>query len=501
MNEQILDINQPEGRRLEFKENLSREYRIEKTAVAFSNGAGGEIYLGIKDKAKEVVGFSESEILKLEQQISNIIYENISPGIMPEINILNFQGKYLLRVIVYPGGQTPYFIKSLGLIKGTYIRVGSNNKPADETIIQELDRKKRNISFDSILSYTVPADELDLTIFGNIFLEQTGKKIDSKALETLGLIKKQDGQRLPTTGAILLASSDVKNREFPYSKIECARFKGTTTSETIDSCSITEPLCQQPDLAINFIKRNIKKGSKIKELYRDDRWEYPLDAIREIIVNAVIHRDYSRLGSDIKVAIFDDMLEITSPGTLPPSIDIKNLSSGLSEIRNRTLAPVFKMLNFIEQWGTGFKKLDARLKDYPEIEVKFQEPGISFQVQFIKRISAETGGNLTGQGQELSGNSNGTMSGLSRDYVGTKLGIPGDNVKQILELCNEPAALRDLLLKFELTNKSKFKDRYINPLFEMNFLEFTIPGKPKSPNQKYLTTEKGKILLNSLLHE
>jgi predicted HTH transcriptional regulator len=145
------------------------------------------------------------------------------------------------------------------------------------------------------------------------------------------------------------------------------------------------PICLQPELAIKFVERNIKKGSKIGRVYREERWEYPMLAIRELIINAVIHRDYSFIGKNIKLAIFDDMLEITSPGTLPPSIDITKLSIGQSEIRNKTLAPIFKELGLIEQWGTGFKKLSDELKDYPDIELKLNQPGLSFQVQLIKR--------------------------------------------------------------------------------------------------------------------
>jgi len=498
MNELLSIIAQPEGRRLEFKENLSKGYGIEQTVVAFSNGAGGEIYLGIEDKTKVIIGFSENEILTIEEKISNIIFENTSPSIVPDINIINYDSRYLLKITVYPGGQTPYFISSLGVNKGTYIRVGSSNKPADETIIQELQRKKRNVSFDAMVSQTVSVDDIDLKEFKDYFLDQTGKKITNRALETLGLIKIQDGKQFPTNSAILLSSADIKQREFPYAKIECARFDGTTTSETSDAFTIEGPLCLQPDAALKFIQRNIKKASKIKGVHREEHWEYPLKAIREIIVNAVIHRDYSRPGSDIKVAIFDDMLEVTSPGSLPATIDINNLSSGLSEIRNRTLAPIFKMINLIEQWGTGFQKIADELKIYPEIEVKYLEPGLSFQVQFIKKsIDSKSEKNaVDNQGPSME--QAGTKLGLSWDYVGTKLGISKNDIKKILAQCRKAKSLNEIMLTFKFSNKSKFREKYINPFVELGLLELTILGKPKSPNQKYHTTSEGDIFLNTL---
>jgi predicted HTH transcriptional regulator len=207
----------------------------------------------------------------------------------------------------------------------------------------------------------------------------------------------------------------------------------------------------------------------------------------------IIHRDYSQLGRDIKVALFDDMLEITSPGTLPPSIDINNLSSGLSEIRNRTLAPVFKMLNLIEQWGTGFKKLNDELVNYPEIEVKFIEPGLSFQIQFIKKTYK------IGTKPALSKHQVGIKMGLSWDQVGTKLGSSLEETKMLLQKCFEAAPIAGIMKIYNWSNRTKFKKKYINPMLEMNLIAMTLPDKPNSPNQKYIITGNGSELLNSLL--
>ncbi len=172
---------------------------------------------------------------------------------------------------------------------------------------------------------------------------------------------------------------------FPYAKIECARFKGTDTSVFLDQTTITGPIHTLHEPSMSFIKKNIALSSSIGEVYREDRWEYPLEAIREALGNAIIHRDYSILGSDIKVAIFDDMLEITSPGPLPESMPPEELGTGRSEIRNRVLAPIFKNLKLIEAWGSGIQKIHKTLGDYPEIKLVFREVGHAFQVQFIKK--------------------------------------------------------------------------------------------------------------------
>ncbi|MBP7433753.1 MarR family transcriptional regulator, partial [bacterium] len=137
----------------------------------------------------------------------------------------------------------------------------------------------------------------------------------------------------------------------------------------------------------------------------------PLKAIREAIVNAIIHRDYSIMGSDIKIAIFDDMLEITSPGSLMPSVDPEMLKNTPSEVRNRVIAPIFKDCKLIEQWGSGFNKIYDDLAEYPEITMKINEPGLSFQMQFIKNDYV---------GNEESTLNEGLNEGLSGEKGGEK---------------------------------------------------------------------------------
>jgi ATP-dependent DNA helicase RecG len=477
-----------ENRKLEFKETLPSGNKIERTAIAFSNDAGGEIYVGIKNEPREIIGIPENELIKLEEQISNIIYENCQPTILPDILVQKIEDKYILVVKIPRGSLTPYYIKSLGKESGTFIRVGSSNRLADREIIEELERKRRSISYDSTPVYELKPEELNLSTFTKLYQEKTGKKINIESLAKLGLVKTESEKQYPTVSAILLSEREIKQRYFPYAKIECARFKGTKTEATLDSKTIDESICSQPDLAVAFVERTIRKGSKIGRVYREERWEYPMLAVRELIINAVIHRDYSLQGKDIKIAIFDDMLEITSPGTIPPSIDLNNLSSGQSEIRNKTLGPIFKELQLIEQWGTGFQKLSEELKEYPEIELKINEPGLSFQIQFIKKDYEPA----------LSENQVGTKLGPSWDQVGTKLGLSPEQAKKALNLFTNPITNADLMKEFGVTNRTKFRRKYIKPLLKEELINMTNPDKPNSPDQKYTITEKGKLLLEEL---
>ena len=183
---------------------------------------------------------------------------------------------------------------------------------------------------------------------------------------------------------ILFSDDPLRNSMFHYAKVECARFNGVNSEVFIDQKSIISNISVQAEEAYNFILRHINQGATVEGVYTVQRWEYPIKAIREVIRNAVVHRDYSLTGKDMKVAVYDDMIEITSPGLLLPSIDYAAMESRQSDARNKVIAPVFKRLGVIDQWGNGLKLIASELKEYLNIELRWKEVGLSFQVQFVK---------------------------------------------------------------------------------------------------------------------
>lgn len=304
---------QPESRRLEFKEAWPKGDQIARTTIAFANGAGGKIVFGVKSESHEIIGVPDREIFALEERVANHIFDLCAPTIIPEIYIQNVEGKSLLVVEIFSGFQKPYHLKSGGKREGTFVRIGSvNRKASDETLVA-LERSKRKISYDEVTVYDLPWDRLDLNRFISDYQKASGREIDNERLRNLGLLVSDRDALYPTNAAVLLSESAERKRLFPFAKIECARFKGTHTKVFLDQATVEGPIHATVEPCLAFIKRNIALGSQIGEVYRQDRWEYPLEAIREAVTNAIIHRDYSIQGSDIKVAIFDDMLEITSP--------------------------------------------------------------------------------------------------------------------------------------------------------------------------------------------
>ena len=385
-------LNLREGRRLELKGALPSNADLAKTVVAFANDAGGDIYIGIDDNRK-VIGLPEEELPRIEEQISNMLYDRCYPSILPEISFLSIDEKNVIRIQIYRGSMPPYYLKSEGKLKGTYIRVGSSNRIADGDAIVDLERKRHSISFDSEIVLDKTVEELNFDSFKRLYYEKTKEELDNQTLRKLKLVKVGDDTEYeyPTNALVLFSDDPLKQMLFPNAKVECARFKGNRTDLVIDKKSITAQIGVQAEEAYNFTLRQINESAWVEGVYTISRWEYPVKALREILRNAVVHRQYSLTGKDIKVAIYDDMVEITNPGLLPPSIDYAAMGNRQSDARNRVIAPVFKRLGIIDQWGNGLKLVADEMKNYPEIEFRWQEVGLSFQVQFVKRENATKG--------------------------------------------------------------------------------------------------------------
>lgn len=487
--EQILQ--QPEGKKLEFKERVTSTEGIAKTVVAFSNLAGGEIYIGVEDGSRKITGIQEDEVFRMEEKLANSIYDLVHPKVTPDISIVNVKGKYLIRIAVYPGSHPPYYLGSAGKNKGTFVRIGSVNRPASEEILLELERRKRNISFDSTPVFEVDTSGLDLSAFIKEYEAKTGETVEMTTLQKLGLLKEERGEWVPAMAAVLICGGRLKRDYFPSAVIECAAFKGNDLSTTLDSRTIDSELVYQPEEALAFVQRNIRMASKVEGLYRTEKWEYPLAAVRELIINAIVHRDYSLSGRYIKLAIYNDMIEITSPGYLPGTLDPQHLGTGISELRNKVLGPVFRKLKLIEQWGTGFKKVKEELKNYPELELRTSEPNMSFQVQLVKKALYDFGPTSIDQ------------SDLVREVNPWRMKTPKEFVKdpvliEILKLCLQPVSLAELMEKTGKKDKTKFREKYIKPYLN-KYLFQTEPEKPKSPNQKYYLSGPGKDLLEDIL--
>lgn len=161
------------------------------------------------------------------------------------------------------------------------------------------------------------------------------------------------------SNAFVLLTSDY----FSFSKTQCAVFKGTERTVFLDKKEFTGPIYKQIEDAVDFVLRNIRLGAKIDGLVRKEQFELPIEAIREMIVNAHCHR-YFLDESCVQVAIYDDRLEVTSPGGLYNGITYEEVMNGHSRIRNKAIANVFGQMGFVEAWGSGIKRIVKSSKEY-----------------------------------------------------------------------------------------------------------------------------------------
>lgn len=291
----------PESRTLEFKEKMPSALAIAKTICAFSNGAGGSVIIGIRDRDKTLVGIDELEIPDVEEQVANITYEMLEP--IPSFNTTmhNIEGKLLLKVEVYPGRLKPYHLKEKGEMEGTFVRVGSTNRKADPEIIEELRRQRMNISFDETAVQDAGMEELEPENLAFYFrMREKVRGIPENEINNDFFKKKRfalqlNGSIYPTVAGVLLFSNE-PDIYLPGALIRCARFKGNDMDEFLDQRIVSGPLFNQVEEAIAFFKRNIRRGAKIEGIYRKEAYEYPEKAIKEALVNAFCHRDYSRKG-------------------------------------------------------------------------------------------------------------------------------------------------------------------------------------------------------------
>jgi ATP-dependent DNA helicase RecG len=193
------------------------------------------------------------------------------------------------------------------------------------------------------------------------------------------LLQRKQTKIIPSKGAILLFG---KNREelFPEVVIRCVRFLGKNKEKVGDHRDITSYLPDAVEEIVSFIQRNTQLRAEFGNIVRQDVPEYPLLVIREAIINALVHTDYSIRGSHIQIAIFEDRLEITNPGNIPFGLTLKDALQGFSQLRNRVIGRVFRELNLIEQWGSGLSRMIAHCQKIGLKPPSFEEIGYFFKV-------------------------------------------------------------------------------------------------------------------------
>ncbi len=278
---------------------------------------------------------------------------------------------------VYPSTIRPHHLKRDGTQAGTYVRVGSTNRRADAEMIQELSRSALGESFDEQPMPDLDSEAVDFRAASESFAGV--RKLSTRDLETLRLVTRHQGHVVPTVGGMLLFGRD-RGTQFPDAWIQAGRFGGSDKARILDSLEIRTLPIAAIDEAIGFVEKHSLHAADIGRVRRSERATFPPLAVREAVINAVVHADYAQRGAPIRVAIFDDRLEIENPGLLPFGLTIEDLAHGVSKLRNRVVGRVFNELGLIEQWGSGIQRMVAVCREAGLAPPRFEEIAMRFRV-------------------------------------------------------------------------------------------------------------------------
>ena len=453
-------------------ESINIEYKVEmpkksekymKTVVAFANGRGGRIVFGVDDKTLNIVGMNPDTIFQTMDAITNAISDSCEPKIYPDVTLQSIDDKTIIVVEIHPGPMRPYYIKNKGLVDGTYVRVAGTSRHAEGYMLKELILEGQNRYFDNEPCEYLEINEDDIKDLCDkmkkIAIENTWNDEEKAAIRdvtkniliTWGILKEDNGKIIPTNAYALLTG---KMQIQPT--IQCAVFKGKTRAYFVDRREFSGPIQDQVQLAFQYVLEKINMGMQIKGIYRQDVYELPINSVRELIANAVAHRNYLEPGN-IQVAIFDDRLEVTSPGMLLNTVSIKKMIEGYSRLRNPAIANAFAYMKIIEKWGTGIPRILRECKEYGLKKPELIDFDGDFRVNMYRReektkttqtttqtttqITTQTTIKLTKNDHEILQVIQNNPS-LSQKEIAMELGWTVDRVKYYLNKMKKQEAIR-----------------------------------------------------------
>lgn len=463
-------IKDGENQHVEFKSNFNVD--VLESLVAFANTEGGTVYIGISDKGKIIgVNLNDESI----QHWVNEIKSKTEPALLADTNLIEIEGK---KIVMFSVKEYP--IKPISLQGRYYKRIRNSNHLLSTVEIANMSLSSLQLSWDSYPTYGKTLDDLDIEAI-NKFIE----KVNSNGRLTLrGRTWQENFQKLnliksgqPTNAAFLLFGKE----NIGYN-VHVGRFK--TPYMIIDDRMMNCNLFEAVEETMRFLISQIKVAYEITGIttQRTQIFEYPLPALREIVLNSLIHRDYTS-PMDVQIKVFDNKITFFSPGELYGKQTVAALLTDEYQAytRNKLIAEAFYLTGDIEKYGTGYTRIRSEIASYPTMKFCFEEIPSAWLVTLSyenQKTSSQT------QNNELVSNSDTQVSTQVKDLI-LKL---KDNILSKSEILE--------LHKFVHKSNKKIMELYFNPAIEQGYIEMLYPDKPHHPKQKYFLTEKGKNLLD-----
>lgn len=476
-------ITQGESLHTELKSNFNVEAM--ESITAFANAEGGKVLIGVSNKGKIIgVDINEESI----QQWVNEIKSKTEPSILVDAERYEIEGKtvVVLSVPEYP-------VKPISLQGRFYKRIGNSNHLLSATEIANLSMLSLQVSWDSFPALGKTLEDLDIETIER-FIENVGTKgrlnLTGKTwVDKLRKLKLINGDT-PTNAAHLLFGKD----NIGYN-VHLGQFK--TPSMIIDDKMLTCNLFNAVEETQRFLISHIKVAYEItgKTTQRTEIFEYPLPALREIVLNTIIHRDYTS-PMDVQIKVFDKKITFFSPGELYGKQTIEALQTDdyQAYTRNKLIAEAFYLTGDIEKYGTGYTRIRSEIASYPTMKFEFEEKPSAWLVtmSYEEQKTDETGELATEHATNLSQ----LVTSLS---VQVKTLIININKQQLS--FEELKHATELATKHATFSRQYFSKAYLRPAIKMGLIEMLFHDNQRHPNQKYLLTERGKEVWDTLLNQ
>ena len=450
-----------EDSRHQFKRDETNADSIAAELAAFANSGGGLLLLGADDNGK-VTGLDAANVRRLNQLISNAASQNVRPPVHPTTeNIQTAQG--IVIAVTVPNGLSKPYLDSQGRI---WVKSGSDKRHVTaREEIQRLFQRSGLIYADVIPVEGTSAADIDEKAFNDYFNRRYGQLPDQplpQALQNIGL---GDGQELNLAGLLLFGQRPQRYR--PAFMVKAVAFPGKSLASHhyLDSEDIDGTLLEQYQRSLGFIKRNLHHVQRDQNFNSLGLLEVPEQAIIELLVNALIHRDYFTSAS-IRLLIFADRIEIISPGHLPDSLSTEQIRQGKSNRRNPTLTHHAISILPYRGIGTGIPRV---LQDWPETRLVDDVAGNEFRAVIPRPV-------------------------MSTMEVTTEVTT---EVERVLRVLVGEMSRQELQEGLALKNDEHFRKAYLLPALGSGLVEMTLPDKPRSSKQRYRLTPLGRRWLKT----
>lgn len=468
-----------EATECDFKESLETRKPKSwlKSVSAFANGIGGTLFFGVANETS-ITGLDH--IQEASEYISEAVKARIVP--LPNITLIpqRQNEKDFLALVVKPGRATPYYYSADG-IRQAYIRLGSQSVPAPEHILHELILRGTNQTYDAVPT-AFRKDDYSFTLLEATYLQRTKLRFEATDYLSFGLVTE--------SGFLTRAGSLLTDQHIVYnSRVFCTHWngleKGSVFEDAIDDKEYEGNLIYLLQNAGDFIRNNSQVRFAKAATERIDKPDYAERAVTEILVNSLIHRDYLAMGSEVHVDMFDDRMEISSPGGMFDGIPVQDqpIDQIKSDRRNPVIADLFHRMKYMERRGSGLRKIlneTAKLPGYTDaMKPVFYSTPTSFTV-ILKNINYITENQNRQENQQENRQEN--QQENQQENIS----------KQILEFCAVPRSKREIASHIGLKDLRHLTSRYLKPLIDNGQIQMTIPENHRHRNQKYVTRHSEK---------